>query len=111
MHTKISLENPYGYNRFGFAWEHVPVGRDGHLDFGCHNGAFLNKLKLKKTGRLVGVDVSERAVEEGHQRFPELEIIKINEASALPFNNATFGSVTFWMFLSMFIIKLSFWLS
>ncbi len=94
MHTKISPENPYGYSRYGFAWEHVPVGGDGHLDFGCHDGVFLNKLKLKKTGRLVGVDVSEKAVEEGRQRFPELEIMKVNEASTLPFNNATFGSVT-----------------
>ena len=57
MHTKINLHNPHGYNRWGFAWEHVPKGEAAHLDFGCHDGAFLNTLKDKKIGRLVGVDV------------------------------------------------------
>lgn len=94
MHTKISRENPYGHNRYGFAWEHVPVGREGHLDFGCHYGAFLNGLKSKKTGRLVGVDVSKEAVKEGLQRFPDLEIIQICEDASLPFNDGTFSSVT-----------------
>ncbi|GAI87544.1 unnamed protein product, partial [marine sediment metagenome] len=44
--------------------------------------------------RLVGVDVSEEAVKEGQQLFPELEIVKISEANALPFDNCTFDSVT-----------------
>lgn len=28
MHTRISPENPYGYGRHGFAWEHVPAGAE-----------------------------------------------------------------------------------
>ncbi|MHC4642090.1 MAG: class I SAM-dependent methyltransferase [Planctomycetota bacterium] len=94
MHTQISPDNPYRYNRWCFAWEHVPAGTGTHLDFGCNKGSFLDKLKAKKDGRLVGVDVSEGAVNEGQELFPELEIIKIGEAAALPFDAGAFESVT-----------------
>ncbi|HIJ52903.1 MAG TPA: class I SAM-dependent methyltransferase [Planctomycetes bacterium] len=94
MHTKISPDNPYRYNRWGFAWEYVPAGTGPHLDFGCNKGEFLNKLKDKKVGRLVGVDVSEEAVKQGRRLFPELEIIKIREATSLPFDDAAFDSIT-----------------
>lgn len=94
MHTKLSPDNPYGYNRQGFAWEHVPAGQAAHLDFGCAEGQFLNKLKSKKAGRLVGVDVSEEQITKGRKLFPGLEIVKINEAVPLPFDDAAFGSVT-----------------
>ncbi len=94
MHTKISPDNPYRYNRWCFAWEYVPAQTSAHLDFGCNKGVFLNKLKDKTSGRLVGVDVSEEAVKQGQQLFPELEIIKIHEASSLPFDDAAFDSIT-----------------
>ena len=94
MHTKISPNNPYRYNRWCFAWEYVPAGATAHLDFGCNKGEFLNKLKDKKVGRLVGVDVSEEAVKQGQGLFPELEIIKIDEAASLPFDDAAFDSIT-----------------
>ena len=94
MHTKISPDNPYRYNRWCFAWEYVPAGAAAHLDFGCNKGEFLNKLKDKKVGRLVGVDVSEEAVRQGQELFPELEIIKIDEARSLPFDDAAFDSIT-----------------
>jgi len=94
MHTKIRPDNPHGYTRWGFAWEHVPEGGVAHLDFGCHHGAFLSTLRDKRIGRLVGVDVCEEAVTKGQQLFPELEIIKIREAAKLPFDDATFDSVT-----------------
>ncbi|MFA5251922.1 MAG: class I SAM-dependent methyltransferase, partial [Phycisphaerae bacterium] len=94
MHTKISPDNPYGHNRYGFAWEQVPTGPAAHLDFGCCEGQFLNKLKSKKTGRLVGVDVSEEPVKKGRKLFPDLEIVKVREAASLPFDGAAFNSVT-----------------
>jgi len=94
MHTKISPDNPYQYNRWCFAWEYVPAGTAAHLDFGCNKGGFLNKLKDKKVGRLVGVDVSEEAVKQAQELFPELEIIKIDEAASLPFDDASFDSIT-----------------
>ena len=94
MHTKISPDNPYGHNRQGFAWENVPGNSVAHLDFGCYDGAFLNMLKDKNIGRLVGVDVSEEAVKKGQRLYPELEIIKIREATALPFDDGVFSSAT-----------------
>jgi ubiquinone/menaquinone biosynthesis C-methylase UbiE len=94
MHTRISSDNPYGHDRWGFAWEYVPSGGVAHLDFGCHKGEFLSALKSKGIKRLVGVDVSEEAVNEGKRLFPELEIIKISEASDLPFDDGAFDSVT-----------------
>lgn len=94
MHTRMSSDNPYGHNRWGFAWEHVPKGEDAHLDFGCSDGTFLSKLKSKDVKQLVGVDISEEAVAKGQRRFPELEIIKINNATHLPFDDDTFSSVT-----------------
>ena len=41
MHTRIEMDNPYGYDRYGFAWEHVPAGGAAHLDYGCGDGRFL----------------------------------------------------------------------
>ena len=94
MHTQISSDNPHGYNRFGFAWEYVPREGPAHLDFGCHNGAFLNTLKDKSVGRLVGVDICKEAVEQGQQLFPHLELVKINETTPLPFDDDQFNSIT-----------------
>jgi SAM-dependent methyltransferase len=94
MHTKISSANPYGHNRWGFAWECVPRRTDAHLDFGCYDGHFLSALKDKQIGRLVGVDVSSEAVEQGQRRFPDLEITNIQDAAPLPFDEATFDSIT-----------------
>lgn len=94
MHTRISPDNPYRYSRWCFAWEHVSAGAGAHLDFGCNKGEFLNRLRDKKCGRLVGVDVSEEAVKQGHQLFPGLEIIKTGESAQLPFEDASFESIT-----------------
>lgn len=94
MHTKLSSNNPYGHNRWGFAWEYVPEGTTAHLDFGCNKGTFLNTLTEKNIKKLVGVDVSEQAVKKGQQLFPKLDILKIRDAIPLPFNDATFESVT-----------------
>ncbi|OHB60621.1 MAG: hypothetical protein A2168_00325 [Planctomycetes bacterium RBG_13_50_24] len=94
MHTKVSPDNPYRYNRWCFAWEYVPSHASAHLDFGCNKGEFLNSLKDKNIGRLVGVDVSEEAVKQGQALFPKLEIIKIQQAGRLPFDDASFDSIT-----------------
>jgi len=94
MHTKLSPNNPHGYTRWGFAWEHIPQETASHLDFGCFDGTFLNSLAGKNIGRLVGVDISEEAVRKAKNRCPELEIIKIDKAAALPFDNAAFNSVS-----------------
>lgn len=96
MHTKLSPDNAQSHNRYGFAWEHVTEGGSAHLDFGCHDGTFLSTLKDKEIRRLVGVDICEEAVKKGQRLFPELEIIKIREATDLPFDDGTFSSITIW---------------
>lgn len=94
MRARISPENPFGYNRAGYAWGRVPAGKDAHLDYGCHDGAFLNSLRLKDIGRLAGVDISRLAVERAQEKYPELEILHISKNGPLPFADRTFDSVT-----------------
>jgi ubiquinone/menaquinone biosynthesis C-methylase UbiE len=93
MHTRITQENHYGYNRFGFAWENVPHGA-AHLDFGCYDGAFLASLRNKGIARLVGVDINQEAVRSGQKRFPDTEIIHISKAVPLPFRDGEFSSIS-----------------
>jgi len=94
MRTRISPENPYRYDRWGFAWECVEAGGLAHLDFGCNDGKFLNTLKEKNIWRLVGVDVSAEAIDRGKHRFGDLEIMHISQATVLPFDDRVFDSIT-----------------
>ena len=94
MHTRLSQANPYGHDRYGFAWEHIPANKNAHLDFGCHDGKFMQTLKAKHIGRLVGVDISKAAVEEGRRLYPELEFIHISQTAPLSFADETFDSIT-----------------
>ena len=94
MRTRISPDNPHGYNRYGFAWQHVPRGSAAHLDFGCYHGAFLNTLKGKGIARLVGVDISQDAISNARERFPDLEIVHISKTVPLPFTDRSFTSIT-----------------
>jgi SAM-dependent methyltransferase len=94
MKTRITPDNPHGYNRYGFAWENVPEGGQAHLDFGCYDGAFLATLKSKGIGRLVGVDISQDAVRKARKQFPDMEIIHIRQTVPLPFEDSLFASIT-----------------
>lgn len=94
MNTRITPDNPHGYNRYGFAWQNVPLGGEAHLDFGCNDGAFLATLKSKGIGRLVGVDVSQDAIRKARERLADIEAIHISQGAALPFEDGTFASIT-----------------
>jgi len=94
MHTKISPENPHGYDRYGFAWHNVPQGGTAHLDFGCYDGAFLATLESKGIGRLVGVDICQDAIRKARERFADIEVIHICKTAPLPFEDGTFTSIT-----------------
>jgi SAM-dependent methyltransferase len=94
MRTEIEVINPYGYDRYGFAWQHVPAGGTAHLDYGCGDARFLVGLKGKGIGRLIGVDVSQEAVRLAKARCGEMEIMHINGRAALPFRNGEFSSVS-----------------
>jgi len=94
METRPSQANPFAYNRWGFAWEHIPASSASHLDFGCNDGTFLHSLRGKGIDRLVGVDICRDAIERGRDRFPDLELLKIDRATPLPFEDASFDSVS-----------------
>jgi SAM-dependent methyltransferase len=94
MHTRITPDNPYGYNRYGFAWQNVPGGGAAHLDFGCYDGAFLATLKSKGIARLIGVDISREAVRKASERFPDMQIIHISRTVPLQFKDGEFTSIT-----------------
>jgi SAM-dependent methyltransferase len=94
MHTKITRGNPYGYSRYGFAWENVPKAGTEHLDFGCYDGTFLASLRSKGIARLVGVDISKDAVDKAHKLYPDIEIIHITKTVPFLFGDREFASIT-----------------
>lgn len=94
MKCKLSDNNPFKYNRYGFAWENVPDGASAHLDVGCYAGSFLDKLRNRNIARLVGVDVSKDALEKARQQFDGLELIGLDKDTSLPFADQTFDSIT-----------------
>lgn len=94
MKTRLSPDNPLGRTRAGYAWEKVPASGKAHLDFGCHDGAFLAQLARKGPRRLVGVDVAREAIEAGRAKRPELELVHLADAGRLPFADASFDSIS-----------------
>jgi SAM-dependent methyltransferase len=94
MRTRIEADNPFGWDRYGFAWQRVQACGAAHLDYGCGDGRFLAGLKNKGIGRLVGVDVSREAVESARGRCSGMEIAHIGSQSALPFADGEFSSIS-----------------
>lgn len=94
MKTKITGANPYGYDRYGFAWEHIVEGAKAHLDFGCYDGSFLASVAGKKVGKLTGVDINREAAAKAREKYPQLEIIHITHTVPLPFEDGRFSSIT-----------------
>ncbi|UCD28777.1 MAG: class I SAM-dependent methyltransferase [Planctomycetota bacterium] len=94
MKTRISSDNPFGYNRYGYAWEHVPTDGAAHLDYGCYGGNLLNSLRAKGVSRLVGLDASREAIGIGQEKFPKLELIHVDANVPLPFEDKIFNSIS-----------------
>ncbi len=94
MDTRISTDNPFGYDRYGYAWEQIPEAKANHLDFGCFQGRFLESLKAKRIGRLVGVDISQDAVRRAGEQYRQVEFIHLEHTTPLPFEDNCFTSVT-----------------
>ncbi|MBN1509382.1 MAG: class I SAM-dependent methyltransferase [Sedimentisphaerales bacterium] len=94
MRTRIAADNPYGCDRYGFAWRHVPAGGAAHLDFGCGDGRFLAGLRSRRIGWLVGADVSQEAVRLARVACEEAEIVHLGGQAALPFGDGEFSSVS-----------------
>jgi ubiquinone/menaquinone biosynthesis C-methylase UbiE len=94
MRTGIEAGNPYGWDRYGFAWEHVPAGGSAHLDYGCGDGRFLVGLAGKGLGRIVGADVSWDAVQRAQAACSEAQVVHIAGQSSLPFADGEFSSIS-----------------
>jgi len=94
MHTKLGPDNPFGFDRWAFAWEHVPRDSAAHLDFGCNDGAFLASLQTRNVGMLCGVDVAAEAIEKAKQRTEKLHVYRTPRAEHLPFDDDTFTSAS-----------------
>jgi len=94
MHTRIAADNPYGRDRYGFAWQHVPAGGVAHLDYGCGDGRFLVGLGNKGLIRLVGADVSREAVRLAKAQCGDVQIAHIDGRAALPFAEGEFSSIS-----------------
>jgi SAM-dependent methyltransferase len=88
------MDNPYGCDRYGFAWQQIPAGGTAHLDFGCGDGRFLKSLQHKGIKCLVGVDVSREAVTQAYRASGGLEIIHLAQTTPLPFPDQLFSSIT-----------------
>ena len=93
MLTDLSEYNPYGHDRYGFAWERASDRGLGHLDYGCYEGDFLASLVEKCRGRLVGVDVNADAIERGRQKHAGLDLQHVPPGQRLPFGDGVFTSV------------------
>lgn len=94
MHTKIDADNPYGWDRYGFAWQQVPAGGVAHLDYGCGDGRFLVGLRNKAIARVVGADVSREAVRLAEAACSDMEIVHVDGQRILPFADGEFSSIT-----------------
>ena len=94
MRTRIQSDNPCGYDRYGFAWQHVPAGTAAHLDLGCGDGRFLAALQSKDIQRLVGADASEEATRHARDRLGGLEIVHVRPGASLPFADGEFSSIS-----------------
>ncbi len=94
MDTRIQADNPYGNDRYGFAWQQVPAGGTAHLDFGCGDGRFLAVLRSKSIGRLMGIDGSEEAVKRTRDRYPGLDVRHLGRTIPLPFADGEFSSIS-----------------
>ncbi|MBN2129872.1 MAG: class I SAM-dependent methyltransferase [Sedimentisphaerales bacterium] len=94
MHTRIEPDCPFGYDRYAFAWYHVPADASAHLDFGCGDGRFLAALESKSSARLAGVDVSREAVTQAEKACGRAQIVHLDATTPLPFADAEFSSAS-----------------
>jgi len=55
------------------------------IDFGCGNGKILEEIKkINFKARLIGLDVSETALEQARKNLPEVKFYKINDGEKIP---------------------------
>lgn len=58
------------------------------VDFGCGNGKILKEIKkINPKAKLIGLDVSEIALQEAKRNLPEVEFYKIIDGEKFPLND------------------------
>ena len=58
------------------------------IDFGCGNGKILEEIrKINSKAKLIGLDVSETALQRAKKDLPSIEFYKINDGEKFPLNN------------------------
>ncbi|HSW44185.1 MAG TPA: class I SAM-dependent methyltransferase [Phycisphaerae bacterium] len=94
MRARLTPDNPFGFNRYGYAWEKIPLTSRRHLDFGCGTGRFPGKLRERGFDRLVGIDASGEAIREACRRFGDIEFVHQPRAIPLPLPDQSVDSIT-----------------
>ncbi len=97
MKTRISADNPFGRNRYGFLWETLrPEPSGTHLDYGAYDGAVLSKLcETGAVHRGVGVDVNLGVVSTSQHRISDaVQLHTIEKDERLPFDDDSFDSAS-----------------
>jgi hypothetical protein len=61
MQTSLSSNNPFSYDRYGYAFEHL-ADKSKCLDYGCYDAMFLHKCKEKKELNYIGIDKNKDIV-------------------------------------------------
>ena len=88
MKTTISANNPFSYDRYGFAFENLPA-RGRCLDYGCGDGSFMHRCLKVKQLDFTGVDANQTLVAENKYG------LDLRPAGRpLPFKDAAFDCIT-----------------
>ncbi|MBV5278114.1 MAG: class I SAM-dependent methyltransferase [Campylobacteraceae bacterium] len=88
MQTCLSSNNPFSYDRYGYAFEHL-ADKSKCLDYGCYDAMFLHKCKEKKALNYIGIDKNKDIVLQN----PYKEQIFVFE-DKIPFTDNEFDCVT-----------------
>jgi len=89
MKTIVSVNNPFGCNRYGFAFEHIEENGK-YLDYGCYDGWFIHNVKKNKRVEYIGIDKNKDIVKKNPYR---LSLICIEDLP-LPFEKGEFDGIT-----------------
>lgn len=84
--TAMRVDEP----RLVWAWGHVRP-TDDVIDIGCHKGEMTVYLRKRTKGRIVGVDISEQAIEDARKFWGNLDIEwLLGEAESIPLPDDSF---------------------
>ena len=97
LRTKLSENNPFGPDRYGYLWEAIKRPHlERHLDYGAYDGRVIRTLV--ETGCIkyaVGIDVNKEIVSKNRHLMPDgVELQHVERGKPLPFEDETFDSAS-----------------